>query len=303
MEYNSAKRVDNGKEILADANRITWKEKRKAIFSHFSTFFTYGIALSPLSLESAAVVNLIMPALLWLVRRPSYASEQAKEAGLFQVLLAVAFFSLSHLKTDIGFSFWVFTVIGVVILHTVNFLTVSAFISLAKDFRYPLSPFAYLYELSQRRKEGRLAGVHGAGSVDYLHQVQDKLGLLLIGLGHKIREFNDPDLQAKLKDLSDRIETISNSLKRNPIDLTVHRPFFNYYPDATLDILNRYNQLSGHFQEEGKQIEYKTRVLDTLGSLDSAFTKFEKNLLSKESMNLETEMAVIEKTLELDGLK
>ncbi len=303
MSFNSAKIADDAQKILADVNRISWKEKRRAVFSHFSSFFTYPLALSPLSLEHAALANLALPFLLWLFRRPSYASEQAKEAGLFQIFLAAAFFAISHLKIEINYAFWVFTVIGIALIHLLNFGIVTAMILLAKDFRYPLSPFAWLHGVSQRRKERRLAGLAGTGSVDYLHEVQNKLTELMVGLNKKIKELQDPAIQNGLRSLADKVEAIQRSLQRNPADLTLHRPFFNYYPSATLDILSRYNDLSGHFREEGRETEYRERVMETLSSLDTAFSKFEKNLLSKESLSLETEMAVIQKTLELDGHK
>jgi 5-bromo-4-chloroindolyl phosphate hydrolysis protein len=120
----------------------------------------------------------------------------------------------------------------------------------------------------------------------------------LRAIGQRI---TNPVVQFKVKQISDVADKILEDIKKDPGDLKAARPFLNYYLDSTVKILERYAELSAKkILDKDVQISLK-RVEALLDSIRLAFHKQLAKLLENDMLDLDTEMSVLEKTIQLDG--
>ncbi|HEY9592828.1 MAG TPA: 5-bromo-4-chloroindolyl phosphate hydrolysis family protein [Spirochaetia bacterium] len=119
------------------------------------------------------------------------------------------------------------------------------------------------------------------------------------------------DLSVRIRDASVRgsfdavvsaARRIMDDLKKNPKDIRAARQFLSYYLDATIAIVERYVDLS----EKGlnaAEIQSTLRKVETmLGMIREAFEKQHARLLEDDVMDLDAEITLLKKTIEMEGL-
>lgn len=95
---------------------------------------------------------------------------------------------------------------------------------------------------------------------------------------------------------------ILDDIRQDPADLRPARKFLGYYLDATITVVQRYRDLSLRgVVDPGIQASL-AKVETSLSTIQSAFEKQLAQLLENDVMNLDTEIEVLEKTIQMEGL-
>lgn len=107
---------------------------------------------------------------------------------------------------------------------------------------------------------------------------------------------------AKIAALCRTVDKILAEIRRDSDDLKRARQFLSYYLDSTITILEKYEKLIANpvrDEKIGASIERVEAMLDTIGK---AFEKQLANLLSNDVMDLDAELALLENTINMEGL-
>jgi 5-bromo-4-chloroindolyl phosphate hydrolysis protein len=111
----------------------------------------------------------------------------------------------------------------------------------------------------------------------------------------------DREIKRKANHICDLTKLILDDIEKDPDDLRPARSFLNYYLDAAVKILESYNDIVVN-QISSKEVdEIPTKVDRNLGTLEEAFEKQLAKLMENDVMDLDTELTVLEKTLEMEG--
>jgi 5-bromo-4-chloroindolyl phosphate hydrolysis protein len=120
----------------------------------------------------------------------------------------------------------------------------------------------------------------------------------LRGIGARV---SNPVVQFKVKQIAEVADKILEDIRKDPGDLKAARSFLNYYLDSTVKILERYAELSAKkVLDREVQVSLK-RVEGLLDSIRLAFHKQLAKLLENDMLDLDTEMSVLEKTIQLES--
>ncbi len=106
----------------------------------------------------------------------------------------------------------------------------------------------------------------------------------------------------KVSSICTTVEKILAEVKRDPGDLQAARQFLSYYLDATINILNKYVKLSSQNVSDSGITTSLKRVETMLDTINKAFEKQLTRLLSNDVMDLDTELSLLEKTINMEGL-
>ncbi len=109
------------------------------------------------------------------------------------------------------------------------------------------------------------------------------------------------EVRNKVREILKITKKIFSELKKDPKDANKCRQFLNYYLDAAITIIEKYNDLSskGSYSPEIQDTLYKAeKVLDVI---IEAFNKQLAKLYDNEVMDLNLEIEVLEKTLLSEG--
>ena len=111
----------------------------------------------------------------------------------------------------------------------------------------------------------------------------------------------DRSVQMKARNICLLTEKILDSIKKDPKDLKPARSFLNYYLDTAMNILRQYNDIAVQ-EVRSRDVEEVVKKVDrTLGTLEQAFEKQLAKLMENDVMDLDTELTVLEKTIEMEG--
>ena len=97
-------------------------------------------------------------------------------------------------------------------------------------------------------------------------------------------------------------ERILEDIRQDPKDVRPARQFLSYYLDATVRVLGKYVELGAHGEPSEAVRASLRRVEGNLELLRSAFEKQLGRLLEDDVLDLDTEIALLEKTIRLEGL-
>jgi 5-bromo-4-chloroindolyl phosphate hydrolysis protein len=97
-------------------------------------------------------------------------------------------------------------------------------------------------------------------------------------------------------------DRILEDIRKDPKDVRPARQFFTYYLDATVRVLGKYVELRSHGESSEAVRASLRRVEDNLELIRSAFEKQLGRLLEDDVLDLDTEIALLEKTIRLEGL-
>lgn len=116
------------------------------------------------------------------------------------------------------------------------------------------------------------------------------------------KQIRDEVIIGKVNTICLTVEKILAEVKRDPGDLKAARQFLSYYLDATINILNKYVTLSMQNVSDSGIKSSLRRVESMLDTIANAFEKQLTRLLSNDVMDLDTELSLLEKTIQMEGL-
>ncbi len=106
----------------------------------------------------------------------------------------------------------------------------------------------------------------------------------------------------KIDGIADIVSKIFDDFKRDPKDIKAARQFLSYYLDATLNIVNKYIDLSGRGVRSNDLTQSLAKVEELLDTIKHAFEKQLEILLKDDVMDLDTELKLLESTIKMEGL-
>jgi 5-bromo-4-chloroindolyl phosphate hydrolysis protein len=131
---------------------------------------------------------------------------------------------------------------------------------------------------------------------EILAQGQEKLKIL----GSFIARVKDVEVKKKIKEITDVVEKIFADIKKDPKDIKPAREFLTYYLDTTINILNRYADISSQDIRSKKIVEMLDKVEGLLDAIKKAFEKQLEKLLSDDILDLDSDIKVLEQTIKTE---
>jgi 5-bromo-4-chloroindolyl phosphate hydrolysis protein len=132
-----------------------------------------------------------------------------------------------------------------------------------------------------------------------LKEGEDKLKLMR-SLAYKVKSNT---MRLKIDEMCNIGHQIFETVKKKPRDVRSVQQFSSYYLDTTIKIIKKYIELSAHTSYSAEIERAVKKVESTLGNAQLAFQKQLENLVRDDVLDLDTEMSVLEETLELEGLE
>ncbi|MBD3305061.1 hypothetical protein GF339_01790 [candidate division KSB3 bacterium] len=114
-------------------------------------------------------------------------------------------------------------------------------------------------------------------------------------------KIQNPDVRKQISNIYEIAAKIVTAMKQYPEDAVTARQFASYYLDSTIRIIEQYIALSEHTPYSAEVLRSVERVEATFDTIQAAFEKQLANLLRNEMLDLDTEIAVLEETLDLEG--
>lgn len=112
----------------------------------------------------------------------------------------------------------------------------------------------------------------------------------------------DQAVRAKAYAVCDSVARILSDIRDDPKDLRPARKFLDYYLDATIKVVDRYVSLLSKGARSAELDEALRRAEDSLDLIKSAYDKQLAQLLENDVMDLDTELQVLERTIQMEGL-
>jgi 5-bromo-4-chloroindolyl phosphate hydrolysis protein len=106
----------------------------------------------------------------------------------------------------------------------------------------------------------------------------------------------------QIKDIEGIIGKILAKIEHDPDSLKQAHQFLAYYLDSTINILNKYVELSAQDIEDEDIRKSLAKVETMLQTIRDAFEKQLGRLLSDDAMDLDAELATLEQTIKMEGL-
>jgi 5-bromo-4-chloroindolyl phosphate hydrolysis protein len=111
------------------------------------------------------------------------------------------------------------------------------------------------------------------------------------------------DVKAKIDTLITIARGILDDIRKDPKDIRRARQFLNYYLDAVTRILGHYTDLTERGIGSADARAALEKVESLLLTLEGAFEKQRATLAQDDVLDLDSEISVLEKTLDMEGLK
>lgn len=109
-------------------------------------------------------------------------------------------------------------------------------------------------------------------------------------------------VKTKLQDISRTVENILENFKKDPKDIKAAKNFLNYYLDATINLIGKYEDLSTRRVKSENIQATLAKAESLMNIIRESFHKQYEKLLEDDVMNLDVEIEVLEKTLKMEGL-
>lgn len=123
----------------------------------------------------------------------------------------------------------------------------------------------------------------------------------------KIRQLsfkiNDRRTKEKVDKIIDVTERIFDDIKKDPKDAKPAKKFLTYYLDSTVNILEKYIDISSKRLSSPEINATLTKVETILDTIVEAFEKLLEKLLENDIIDLDTEISVLESTIKSEGLR
>ena len=112
----------------------------------------------------------------------------------------------------------------------------------------------------------------------------------------------DDEMSRKIDRIGEITGKILDYQRRNPAKAAELRQFLNYYLPTTLKILNAYAQMDAQGVEGENISAAKKRIEEMMDKIVEGFEKQLDQLFKTEAMDITTDVEVLERMLDKDGL-
>ncbi len=196
---------------------------------------------------------------------------------LISLILAVVSFKVFYSRFPMGFLSFLISILAFYVVWKIL------------KFLFGNNPSKSEKDSLKERLNERQVKLHGEG-VEKLKTVKNKI--------HLIR--NNAVAQ-KVKNICKKGFEIFDYLKQHPEDFKKARQFINYYLDTTEKIVSQYVELSDKQRENKDLQETLEKVESVLDSIEATYEKQLQNLLEDDLLDLNTEIEVLKKTIQMEG--
>lgn len=124
----------------------------------------------------------------------------------------------------------------------------------------------------------------------------------LVQLRKATAKVADSTVRGKAHSVCDAAARILSEIRQDPADLRKARNFLDYYMDATINVVERYVSLSGRGVRTPEMTAALQRAEESLETIRSAYDKQLAQMLENDVMDLDVELRVLERTIEMEGL-
>ena len=122
----------------------------------------------------------------------------------------------------------------------------------------------------------------------------------------KIRAANDAipgeEISKKLSRLENTCSRIFAYVEAHPAKLPETSKFMDYYLPTTLKLVEKYRQYEAMGFQPDNVKQTKAQIEDALENIDKAFKNLMESLLQEDTLDVSTDIVVLEKMLEQEGL-
>jgi len=158
---------------------------------------------------------------------------------------------------------------------------------------------ALLYTPKKAGIEVQIADADAANVQQVLVEAAAKVDAIA-ALSGRIRK---EEVKSKIDTLITVARGILDDIRKDPKDAKRARQFLNYYLDAVTRILTHYTDLTERGIGSAEARASLDKVESLLLTLESAFEKQRATLAQDDVLDLDSEISVLEKTLDMEGLK
>ena len=279
------------------------EDKSAARNIHLSSLLTYLLAVLPVFTGwTGALAAGIVPLISWINNRKNeYVSTQAAEGLFFQGVLAALLFAVTwSFPASIPLQVLGFGVVG--FFHLASLITATISTSYGKDFHHLFSPLRMFKKRRDAAKAEKeiLANVDSATKEMYLSVMKNSTEKTL-QIANLAAQISDTAVKNKTGAIILSLQKILENFKKDPEDVMNSRHFLSYSLDSLVKILSKYIELTKS-ESSKKQFEATLeKVLPTLDSIHTAIDGHYNKLLENDVMELDAEIQVMEKTIQMGG--
>jgi 5-bromo-4-chloroindolyl phosphate hydrolysis protein len=152
-----------------------------------------------------------------------------------------------------------------------------------------------------REEEGRRLRLSNPATADIEQFRKDGAEII-----QKIRAANDAipgeEFSTKLDTLEDTVARIFLYVERYPEKLPDTRKFMNHYLPTTLKLVEKYHQYDGMDFEPQNVRQAKAEIERSMDTINRAFNNLLESLFARDTLDVATDIDVLEKMLEQEGL-
>ena len=116
------------------------------------------------------------------------------------------------------------------------------------------------------------------------------------------KKIEKQSVQKKIMSICDTLDKIFKDFEKDPKDIKAAREFLNYYLDATKKIIKQYSILSKQ-KTDSKKRETLKKAEDLMSTIEEAFENQLTTLYNDDYLDLNAEISVLDKAIEMQGLK
>ena len=121
-------------------------------------------------------------------------------------------------------------------------------------------------------------------------------------MGRLYMSIKDPEVRKKINELMRITDKIVQNAIDDPSDIPQIKKFMNYYLPTTIKLLNSYDRMSAQ-GIEGENLDKSMKSINEM--LDAAIVAYKKrldSLFENQALDIETDIAVMNKMLAREGL-
>jgi 5-bromo-4-chloroindolyl phosphate hydrolysis protein len=142
-----------------------------------------------------------------------------------------------------------------------------------------------------------LGGIQEGEVRAFLQEMKEKMEAILESAG----QVSDGEVKKKIQRMEQSIEKILRKVQEEPALVKSTRRVLPYYMDVLHKVVRRYDELEEH-RQAGKEITVPLeKARQTFEDLHTVFEKHFVKLLQGDIFDLESEIKLLKRTMEMDG--
>ena len=116
-----------------------------------------------------------------------------------------------------------------------------------------------------------------------------------------VNKIEDAPLRQNIRDVSETIGKIIDTIEKNPKKYNKMNNFFEYYLPVTLNILNRYDEIENQRLNSEDSKKFMMQTKNMMEKINDAFKNQLANLYQSDIVDTDAEMKVFDSMLKADG--